>query len=130
MNLELKRKLFKAQEEERTHKEALDKAYAETEAVKDEIRNHPEIALTITDHALMQYLRRALKEDMKKHIKDLLNLCDRAGEPDEQNRGGDTQYVYNNDGPNNTTLTMIIKENSMVTCYVNDKENTDAEEKS
>jgi len=122
MNLELKRKLFKAQDEERKRRAELEKAQAATEAIKNEIRSNPALALTVTDHALMQYKKRALKEDMQRDINAMLSLCDNAGEAEEQNRGGEMQYVYNTDGPNNTRLTLIIKDNAVITCYVNEKE--------
>lgn len=101
-------------------KEDYEKIEKELEEIKREIENRPHLAMTVSDHALLNFLIRVLKIDVKKYKDDMLRLCDTAGEPDEQNRDG-IQYVYENDGPHNTDIKLIVKNNKIVTCFIEDK---------
>lgn len=119
---ELKKKLFEIQKKLDVAKKDHDAAEQELDRLKSEFRNHPELAMTVSDHALRQFLQRALKMDLQPHVTQMLNLCDNA-DVDEQNRAEGMQYLYKIAGPNNTLLTMIVKNNTIITCYVNDIDN-------
>jgi len=120
---ELKKKLFAAQKAEADARKGHDSAREELEKVKSEIKNHPQMPMGCAEHAIIQFMQRALKIDLQPHITQMLNLCDDAKECDEQNRSDGMQYVYKTAGPNNTMLTMIVKNNTIVTCYVNEVDN-------
>lgn len=119
---DLKLQLFKAQEAERKAAEEARQKKEELEAIKDKIRDKPQLAAEVSEHALMQFLKRALNYDVNKVITEMLNLCDMAGEYEEQNRSDGMQYVYETDGPNNTNIKFIVKTNKIVTCFITPKE--------
>ena len=122
----IKSKLFESQRKLREAEEVKNKAEAELEAVKKEIKEKPELAMETSDHAVVQFMERALKSDIFKYRTELMALCDAAPEMESQNRTDGVQYVYKNiEGPNNTVLTIIVKDNTIVTCYVNEKKTED-----
>jgi len=118
----IKNKLFETQRKLREADLAKGRAEAELDAVKREIRDKPELAMEASDHSVVQFLERALKYDVHSVKTTLLALCDGAPEMETQVRSDGTQYMYKGiEGPNNTSLTMIVRENNIVTCYINEK---------
>jgi hypothetical protein len=120
---DLKLQFFKAQRELTDAKGNAEAAEKNMEEIKKKIESKPKLAMVVSEHALVQYMLRALKLDIKKWKDEMLSLCDTAGEPEEQNRNNEgMQYIYSCDGPNNTTLNLFVKDNTIVTCYITDKE--------
>lgn len=119
MNTEIKRKLFHAQEAERAAKEVLKKAQDEVEAAKSDIRENPGVALTVSEHALLKFMEDVLDMDLQKYRTQMLNLCDRATDVDEQNRADGHQTVYRTEGPKEKEVVMVVRTNNIVTTYSN-----------
>jgi len=130
MNTEMKQNLFKAQEAERKAKEAYDKALAEVGSAKDEIRNHPGIPLTVSEHALVKFMEDILGMDLQQYRTQMLNQCDHATEVDEQNRTDGFQTVYKTPGPGEKEAVFIVKQNNIVTSYANDPNSTYVKDRS
>ena len=121
MSTDIKRKLFAAQDAERAAKEAYDKAMSEVDAAKNEIREHPGVALTTSDHALVRYMESFLGMNLQQYRTQMLNLCDKSTSVDEQNRADGLQTLYKTEGPNENEGVFVVKTNNIVTCYVNDQ---------
>ena len=121
----IKLALFKAQDALKKAESDIAAKSAALEKVKLKIKDSPQLAMEVTDHALIQYLKRALNmnDTISKAVTGMLNLCDSAGDFDEQNRAGDgIQYVYETDGPNNTHVKFIVKQNKIITCIIDNQE--------
>ena len=121
----IKLALFKAQDALKKAESDIAAKSAALEKVKLKIKDSPQLAMEVTDHALIQYLKRALNmnDTISKAVTGMLNLCDSAGDFDEQNRAGEgIQYVYETDGPNNTHVKFIVKQNKIITCIIDNQE--------
>jgi len=121
----IKLALFKAQDALKKAESDIAAKSAALEKVKLKIKDSPQLAMEVTDHALIQYLKRALNmnDTISKAVTGMLNLCDSAGDFDEQNRAGEgVQYVYETDGPNNTHVKFIVKQNKIITCIIDNQE--------
>ena len=121
---DVKLRLFRAQSKKKDAEESLFKEAQDLEKIKVEIKNRPHLAMTVSDHALVMYYKRVLNEDFTKKVTEILNLCDNAELQTERNKGdGKIEYIYEIEGPNNTMLKLIVVDNTIVTCYVNEKDN-------
>ena len=121
----IKLALFKAQDALKKAESDIAAKSAALEKVKLKIKDSPQLAMEVTDHALIQYLKRALNmnDTISKAVTGMLNLCDSAGDFDEQNRAGEgIQYVYETDGPTNTHVKFIVKQNKIITCIIDNQE--------
>ena len=116
----VKAKLFQAQKELKNAEAECEKKLSELEAIKNEIREKPELAMEVSEHAVVQFMDRALGYDINSIRTQILNLCDSAQDVDSQNRQMGMQFVHKGiEGPNSTSITMIVIANKIVTCYVN-----------
>jgi len=122
MSTIVKQKYFETQDKLRKVKQELDDALCQAEAAKNEIRANPEIPMRVADHTIVKWQQRVNGTDIGAIINQILSVCDIAGKGRFEKRTDGDQYIYETDGPNNTRLTLIVRENVIVTVYVNQKE--------
>ena len=121
---DIKLQLFKAQKEQKNADAALKEKEDNLKKIQIEIKDKPHLAMEVSDHAILMYNKRVLKEDYTTRVTEMLNLCDNAELIDSRNKGeGKIEHRYETDGPGNTVVTLIVVDNKIVTCYENEKEN-------
>lgn len=120
---DLKTRWFKAKERAKNATELKESAEKELKDIESEIAHHPQLPMHVSAHAKLRYIFRVYELNEFKITNEMLSLCDECGEPERQPHNGSDQYIYKNpNGPHDSEITFCVKENTITTCYTNEKE--------